>query len=124
MRKLTALLALFLAVSTAMPTLAAPKHALARVASVAVAPVVHPVKSAKFLSKATLGSVLFAVETGVDGARLGLEGADKALDAISIKGRVPVLDAVYAFVSVGAKDAAKADAWLERQEDYLLGRHN
>ena len=124
MKRVIALVALFLAVSATAPASTEAKHALARVASVVTTPVVHPVKSVKFLSKATLGSVLFAVETGVDGARLGLEGADKAFDAISIKGKVPVLDAVYAFVSVGAKDAAKADVWLERQEQYLFGSHN
>jgi hypothetical protein len=95
-------------------------HALAKVASVAVAPVVHP----KRTLKQTLGVVVFAVENVVDGARLGLETADKAFDAISIQGKIPVLDEIYAVVSVGAKDAAKLDVWLERQEKGLFGTSN
>src|SRR5260370_19338058 len=103
---------------------AVPKHALARIAFVATAPVVHPVKSATLFTKATLMSVLFTVETGVDGARMVLTVTDKALDAISAKGKIPVLDNLYAFVGIAAADSGKLDGWLERQEQGLFGRHN
>lgn len=103
-------------------SLAAPKlkHAIVRAAQVATAPVVHP----KRTLKQTLGSILFVVENGVDVTHAILAGADKAFDAISIQGQIPVLDAIYGFVSVANKDTGKLDAWLERQEDKLFGSHN
>lgn len=100
------------------------KHALAKVFRVSVKPFTATVGHPKRTLKQVAGSLLFATETGVDGVRLVLEGADKAFDAISIQGKVPVLDQIYGFVSIGAKDAAKLDAWLERQEQSLFGTHN
>jgi hypothetical protein len=98
-----------------------PKHALVKVL---LAPVAVVKKGPVFFSKATLYTFLFGTEAVVDGARVGLEGADKVFAAISIKGKVPVLDSISAFVSVGAKDAGKLDGWLERQEKGLFGTSN
>lgn len=95
-------------------------HALVMVAKVAATPVRKPVTTLK----KTLGTVLFAVESGVDVAHTGLTLADKAFDAIGMAGKVPVLDAVYAVVGVAATDSGKLDHWLEKQETYLFGTHN
>ena len=95
----------------------APKHAAVRLA---LAVVKSPYKGAKGI----LYSALFTTEVVVDGARVGLETANKVLDVVSVKGKVPVLDSLYSFVSVSAKDAAKLDGWLERQEQGLFGTHN
>src|SRR5882672_1820681 len=96
------------------------KHALAKVASIVSAPVAHP----KRTLKETFGVTVFAVENVVDGARVGLTVADKVFDVISLSGKIPALDVIYAGVSIGAKDAARLDMWLERQEGFLFGMHN
>lgn len=116
MKRLTLLLLLFVAV----PAFAGPKHALVRVLE---APLAAP-KAAFTGLKATAYTVIFAVESGVDGARIVLTGADKVFDTLSLQGKVPVLDVIYAGVSVGVKDVTKLDTWLERQEDGLFGSHN
>lgn len=95
-------------------------HALAKVASVAVAPVVHP----KRTLKQTLGAVLFGVENVVDVAHSGLAVADKALDAVTAGGVIPALNLVYVVVEQADKDSGKLDLWLERQEQGLFGTHN
>lgn len=95
-------------------------HALAKVGLAVTFPVRHSVKTLK----ATLGSVLFVVENGVDGAHLVLDYADKGLSAVSAQGKIPVLNEVYAVVEVADKDSAKLDGWLERQESFLFGTSN
>ncbi len=116
MKRLTLFVLLFIAV----PAFAGPKHALVRALE---APLQAP-KAAFTGLKATAYTIIFATESVVDGARVVLTGADKAFDVLSIQGKIPVLDVIYAGVSVGAKDAAKLDAWLERQEEGLFGSHN
>lgn len=112
---------LFLAVLAILPAEAQlSKHALAKVGKVAVTPVVHPA----FFTKATLGSVLFLVENGVDVAHLSLSIADKGFSAASADGKVPILDNISAFVGVADKDSGKLDSWLEKQEMYLFGTSN
>jgi hypothetical protein len=96
------------------------KHALAKVAYVVTAPVAHPLKSLK----ATFGTIVFATENVVDVAHLGLAAADRAFDALSIQGKVPVLDSIYGFVSAANTDSGKLDTWLEKQEMYLFGTSN
>lgn len=71
-RKFAAMLALFLAVG-AVRAEAKSKHALARVAKVAVSPVIHP----KRTFKQTIGAVVFAVEAGNDVVLIGLTALDK-----------------------------------------------
>lgn len=95
-------------------------HAFVIVAKIAVIPVVKPVSTLK----KTLGGVLFAVESGVDVVHGAASIADKAFDAIGVAGKVPVVDAVYAVVSIVNTDSGKLDSWLERQETYLFGTHN
>lgn len=96
------------------------RHALAKVGKAAVTPVVHPA----FFTKATLGSVLFIVENGVDGVHGALFLADKGFTAASANGKIPVLDNIAAFVGTADKDSGKLDTWLERQERYLFGTNN
>ena len=95
-------------------------HALAKVAKVAVTPVAHP----KLFTKATLGSVMFLVENGVDVVHAGLHVADIGLTAASAGGKIPVLDEAQAVVGVADKDSGKLDSWLEKQELYLFGKSN
>lgn len=95
-------------------------HAIVKVAAVVVSPVVHPKRTLKQI----LGSVLFATENVVDVAHAGLGVADKVFDTVSIGGNIPILNEIYAVVSVGDKDTGKLDVWLERQEDFLFGMHN
>lgn len=118
MKKLFMLLVVF-CFATALPGFSQ-THALAKVAKVAVTPVVHP----KLFSKATLGSVMFLVENGVDVAHLGLHVADVGLTAASLQGKIPVLDEAQAVVAVADKDSGKLDGWLEKQEQYLFGKSN
>jgi hypothetical protein len=68
--------------------------------------------------------VLFNGEIVIDGARLGLTVADTAFDVLSAHERIPVLDGLYAAVSVGAKDAAWLDVHDEALEQGLFGSHN
>lgn len=94
-----------------------PKHALAKIAQVAVAPVVHPKRSIK----AIFGSVLFGVEAGNDVVLAVSTEADKAFDAISVNGAIPVLSEVYAVVGQVQKDSGKLDTHLEKWIQELFG---
>ena len=95
-------------------------HALAKVAKVAVAPVAHP----KLFTKATLGSIMFVAENGVDVVHAGFHVANVGLTAASAGGKIPVLDEVALVASDGDKYSGKLDTWMERQEDYHFGSHN
>lgn len=109
------------AMSLCVSVEAKPKqHAAISLASVISAPIVHPKRTAKQV----LGSALFAVENGVDVVHGGLVLADRAFDVLSIGGKIPALDIIYAGVSVGATDTGKLDTWIERQEGFLFGYHN
>jgi hypothetical protein len=117
MKKVTLVLVFVMA---AMIGVQAQTHALTKVVSVAVTPVRHP----KVFTKATLGTVVFATENVVDVVHAGLHAADVGLTAVSLQGKIPVLDEAQAVVAVADKDAAKLDSWLERQELYLFGKSN
>lgn len=69
-------------------------------------------------------SVLFTGETIVDGARVVLTGADTVFDVLSLQGKLPVLDSIYAGIGIASKDAAWADTHVENWEQDIFGRHN
>ena len=111
MRKLIAVLALFLAGLAPAPAHAGvASHALAKVAKVAAAPVVHPKRSLKQV----LGSVVFVVETGNDVVLGGLTGLDKAAS----------MELKYNPFHYAAVVDGKIDVGIEKAEMYLFGSSN
>jgi hypothetical protein len=88
----------------------AKKHAVVKMLSVAAAPVVHPKRSIKQLA----GAVLFAVEPVVDVASLGLQALDKAAGT-------ELKHNPFEYLALGAE---KADAGIEKAEDFFFGSHN
>ena len=67
-------------------------------------------RSFKHLGQGVLGLV---VEPVVDGIHDTFYMADKAFDVLSLQGRLPVLDQVYALVSVTSDDTGKLDDLLD-----------
>ena len=109
MKKTIAVCVLFCGLGFAGRAEAAPK--LAKVATAAVtAPVVHPKRTLKQIA----GSVLFAAEPAVDVAAMGLQGLDIAASA-----ELKHNPFHYGFLA-----ARKADASVEKAEDFLFGMHN
>jgi len=85
-------------------------HAIAHIAQVVTAPVVHPVRTIK----ETVGAILFSAETVVDVVHVGTTALSKAADAELKHNPFEYVDNGVAYV----------DAGLERGEDYLFGSHN
>jgi hypothetical protein len=100
------------------PIKAVRQHAAISVLTVAVAPVVHPKRTLKEI----FGSVLFGVETGVDGVHAVTSVANNIF--VNIPPTIPVLDIAGSIVKTVDVDSGKLDVWLERQEDFLFGMHN
>ena len=94
------------------------QHALAKVASVAVAPVVHPKRTVKEIA----GSVVFAGEEVVDVVHLGLDGLDKSFSALDPNNQYFGL--LYQVIDKADGLAAKADSGLESAEQYFFGSSN
>lgn len=112
----------FLSAQTKPAKKPAAKHAAVKVQNHAMFKLV--VKAPFTGLKGIAYSGLFTAEVITDGARVGLTAADTIFDVISIKGKVPILDNIYAFVGVGAKDAAWLDVHEEGLETDLFGTHN
>ena len=110
MRKLTALLALFLAVAATPANAGVKGHALAKVAQAVSAPVAKP----KRTLKEVLGSVVFATESVVDVVHVGTSALSKAA-ATELKHNP------FEYVD---EYVGKADAGLEKAELFLFGSSN
>jgi hypothetical protein len=103
-------LSLLLTVPVSPASAAVKNHALAKVAKVVSAPVVHPVRSVKQV----IGSVVFAVEAGNDVLLGALNGADKAA-SVEFK---------YNPFHYAALLDDKIDKGLEAGELYFFGSSN
>jgi hypothetical protein len=95
-------------------TVAKPKtqHAIIRLVKSVSTP-------AKIAAKA-----LFVVEIPVDGLHAAFAAADKTFDFLSLQGKIPTLDMIYALASVGNTDLGKLDTGIENLEVKLTGTHN
>ena len=85
-------------------------HAIAHLAQVVTAPVVHPVRTAK----ETVGAILFNAEAAMDVVHVGTVALSKAADAELKHNPFEYVDRGVAYVDTG----------LETAEDYLFGSHN
>src|SRR5690349_12615033 len=59
-------------------------------------------------------TALGGVELGVDVIHDGFYAADKAFDFLSLQGKLPILDQIYALVSVTSDDTGKLDDALDK----------
>lgn len=111
MRKLIAILALFLVVALAPSAHAGvKKHALAKIASAVVAPVVHP----KRTIKETLGVVVAGAEAVVDVVHVGTTALSVAAESELKHNPFKVID----------RYVGNTDAYLENVEAALFGSSN
>lgn len=96
----------------------AQSHALAKVANIAAAPVVHPKRTLKQIA----GSVVFGVENVVDVVHLGLDGLDKSFATLDQNNQY--FGVLYMTIDKLDDLSAKADSGLESAELYLFGSSN